>query len=128
LKTRILLADDEASVLLTLATILSMNGYEVTTADSAREAQDKLVAGTFDLVITDLNMETPLAGKDVVRAAAEAPYRPAIAIFTAYPSFAAECHELAAYTLFVKPMDTSEMLAQIGQLTAEPAVKAAEAA
>jgi CheY-like chemotaxis protein len=41
--------------------------------------------GEFDLVITDMAMETPTAGYDVVRAAREGPYRPEAVILTVFP-------------------------------------------
>ena len=42
MKRRILLVDDELAILLTLKAILEMNGFEVETAASAREAEQKL--------------------------------------------------------------------------------------
>ena len=39
MKRRILLVDDELAILLTLRAILEMNGFEVDTAASAKEAQ-----------------------------------------------------------------------------------------
>ncbi len=44
---RILLVDDELAILLTLKAILEMNGFEVETATSAREAKQKLCSSTF---------------------------------------------------------------------------------
>ena len=57
MKRRILLVDDELAILLTLKAILNMNGFEVETAGSAREAEQKLGRGRFEMVITDMNME-----------------------------------------------------------------------
>ena len=45
MKRRILLVDDELAILLTLRAILEMNGFEVETAASAREAEGKLTNG-----------------------------------------------------------------------------------
>ncbi len=45
MKRRILLVDDELAILLTLRAILEMNGFEVDTAASAKEAQNKLKNG-----------------------------------------------------------------------------------
>ena len=74
MKRRILLVDDEIPILLTLKAILEMNDFEVETAESAREAEQKLDAGTFQMVITDMRMETDTAGYDVLRAAKRQPY------------------------------------------------------
>jgi len=86
MKRRILLVDDELPILLTLRAILEMNGFEVETAASAREAEGKLAAGDFHMVITDMRMETETAGYDVIRCAKQQKYNPAVAILTAYPS------------------------------------------
>ncbi len=59
---RILLVDDELPVLLTLKAVLEMNGFEVETASSAREAEQKLCSQKFEMVITDMRMESETAG------------------------------------------------------------------
>ena len=69
MKRRILLVDDELAILLTLKAILEINGFEVVTAASAKEAIQKLKKNSFHMVITDMRMETDKAGYDVVRAA-----------------------------------------------------------
>ena len=58
MKARILLVDDERSILMTLTVILQKNGFQVMNAASAQEAKEKLERNQFDLVITDLKMET----------------------------------------------------------------------
>ncbi|MBI3811752.1 MAG: response regulator [Nitrospirae bacterium] len=63
---RILLADDSATVRKYLATILQGTGYQVTEAQNGLEALEKLKAGGFDLLITDLEMPQ-LSGFDVLR-------------------------------------------------------------
>jgi len=69
MKRRILLVDDEPAILLTLKDILEMNGFEVETASSGREAVQKLDADVFQMVITDMRMESETAGYDVIRSA-----------------------------------------------------------
>jgi len=76
MKRRILLVDDELAILLTLKAILEMNGFEVDTAASAREAAQKLSAGIFDMVITDMSMESETSGYEVIRAARSQAYNP----------------------------------------------------
>ena len=114
---RILLADDELTILLTLKAILEMNGFEVETAASAREAKEKLRSSTFDMVITDMWMESETAGLEVIRAARRQPYNPATAVLTAYPNLgmAARRNE-GADTLLVKPTNTGDLLRQIEAL------------
>jgi DNA-binding response OmpR family regulator len=116
MKRRILLADDELAILLTLKAILEMNGFEVETAASAREAEQKLSAASFDMVITDMRMETETAGYDVIRAARKQSYDPATAILTAYPSLGTEWKSHGAQSLLVKPVNTHDLLRQIEAL------------
>ncbi len=116
MKRRILLVDDELAILLTLRAILEMNDFEVDTASSAKEAAQKLKNGVFEMVITDMRMETETAGYDVIRAARELPYNPATAILTAYPSLGNEWRNHGAQSLLVKPVNTAELLRQIEAL------------
>ncbi len=116
MKRRILLADDELAILLTLKAILEMNGFEVETAASAKEASQKLDAGTFDMVITDMRMETETAGYEVIRAARRQSYDPATAILTAFPSLGTDWKSHGAQSLLVKPVNTKDLLRQIEAL------------
>ena len=116
MKRRILLVDDELAILLTLRAILEMNGFEVETAASAREAEGKLVDGDFHMVITDMRMETETAGYDVIRTAKQQPYNPAVAILTAYPSLGSDWKSRGAESMLVKPMNANDLLRQIEAL------------
>jgi DNA-binding response OmpR family regulator len=114
MKRRILLADDELAILLTLRAILEMNGFEVETASSGGEAITKLKNGNpYHMVITDLKMETETAGYDVIRAAKNMPNSPAVAILTAFPSLGSGWKSEGADSMLVKPMNTEDLLRQI---------------
>ncbi|HME33563.1 MAG TPA: response regulator [Terriglobales bacterium] len=116
MKRRILLVDDELAILLTLRAILEMNGFEVHTAASFKEAERKMKDGVFEMVITDMRMDSETAGYDVIRTARQQPYDPATAILTAYPSLGDEWKSQGAQTLLVKPVNTPEMLRQLEAL------------
>ena len=116
MKRRILLVDDELAILLTLKAILEMNGFEVETAGSAHEAQLKLGHGVYQMVITDMRMETETAGYDVICAARKQPYDPATAILTAYPLLGTDWKNRGAQSLLVKPVNTQDLLRQIEAL------------
>lgn len=116
MKRRILVVDDELAILLTLRAILEMNGFEVETAASAKEAEKKLSGNTFHMVITDMRMEHETAGYDVIRAARKQTYNPATAILTAYPSLGSDWHSHGAESLLVKPMNANDLLRQIEAL------------
>ena len=113
---RILLVDDELAILLTLKAILEMNGFDVETATSAREAKQKLSSGKFEMVITDMRMENETSGFEVIRSARSQAYNPATAILTAYPKLGDEWKSSGAESLLVKPMNTNDLLRQIEAL------------
>ncbi len=118
MKRRILLVDDELAILLTLRAILEMNGFEVETAASAKEAEQKLKNGVFEMVITDMRMkengqDNDTAGFDVIRVARQQTYDPATAILTAFPSLGSDWQSRGAQSLLVKPVNTHELLRQI---------------
>jgi len=113
MKRRILLVDDELPILLTLKAVLEINGFDVTTAASAREAMEKLKTGVYQMVITDMRMESENAGYDVIRVAKEQSYKPATAILTAYPSLGSDWQSKGAQSLLVKPLGTDDLLRQI---------------
>ena len=115
MKRRILLVDDEVAILLTLKAVLEINGFEVETAASAREAKLKIRAHEYHMVITDMRMESDSAGMEVVAAAKKAPYRPAVTMLTAFPLPGSEGEE-GADKLLVKPMNTSDLLRQLEAL------------
>lgn len=116
MKRRILLVDDELAILLTLRAILEMNGFEVETAASAREAEGKLANGDFHMVITDMRMEHETAGYDVIQCAKRQKYDPAVAILTAYPSLGGDWKSRGAESMLVKPMNANDLLRQIEAL------------
>lgn len=53
----VLIADDSATMLLSLKTTLEMQGFKVEQASNGKQALDKIKAGLKpDLIITDINM------------------------------------------------------------------------
>src|SRR5438045_9645681 len=117
MKRRILLVDDELAILLTLKAILEIHGFEVETAASAKEAIQKLpVNGPYQMVITDMRMETETAGYEVIRAAKKQEYAPAVAILTAFPLLGSDWKDEGADSMLVKPMNTNDLLRQIEAL------------
>lgn len=81
---RVLLVDDDPTSRLTLKTVLEASGYSVDSAASAAEAVGKLDQGEYELVLSDLQMESPQAGLKVLAHAKMMDYKPATAIITAY--------------------------------------------
>jgi DNA-binding response OmpR family regulator len=116
MRRRILLVDDEVAVLLTLKAVLEISGFEVDTAASAREGVSKLHTREYQMLITDMRMESDAAGIEVIKAARVASYRPAVALLTAFPVAEEDWQEMGADKLLVKPMHTQILLKQIEDL------------
>ena len=117
MKRRILLVDDDLPVLLTLKAILELHGFEVETAGSSAEALARLESAPYQMVISDLRMDTENAGLQVIEAARRQSYDPATALLTAYPPEGENWDDKAASdSVLVKPLGTSDLLRQIEAL------------
>jgi DNA-binding response OmpR family regulator len=115
-RRRILLVDDDSAVLLSLKAILEISGFEVDSASSAAQARLRLRSSQYHMVITDMKMEEDRAGFQVIKAARESGFNPAIAILTAYPVEGSEWKEEGAHSMLVKPLATDVLLRQIEAL------------
>ncbi len=116
MKRRILLVDDDLAVLLTLKAVLEFHGFEVETAASKLEAFARLESSTYQMVISDLRMETEDAGLKVILAARRQSYDPATALLTAYPPSGEHWEEEHAESLLIKPLGTNDLLRQVEAL------------
>jgi CheY-like chemotaxis protein len=106
---RVLLVDDEASIRMLLRTALEVADFQVETASSAREAIARLPVSHFDLVITDMRMETVTSGYEVARVASRLDPRPTIVILTAFPIPASQWRAAGADALIVKGTDMLQL-------------------
>jgi DNA-binding response OmpR family regulator len=116
MKRRILLVDDEVAVLLTLKAVLEISGFDVDTATSAREGKSRIRHREYEMIITDMRMEDEYAGREVIAAAREAAYKPAIALLTAFPVDDESLNAMGADKMLVKPMHTRVLLQQLEAL------------
>ena len=116
MKRRILLVDDEVAVLLTMKAVLEISGFDVDTAASARDGKAKLRKHTYDMVITDMRMESDEAGREVIVAARTAPYHPAVALLTAFPVADEDWQDMGADKMLVKPMQVPALLKDLEKL------------
>src|SRR5215212_11637634 len=82
---RILIVDDEATIRLTLGTLLKRIGYEVTSAENGHEAIALLEQQRFDLMLVDLKMPE-MDGMQVVAAARQRQSDLAIIVLTGHGS------------------------------------------
>jgi CheY-like chemotaxis protein len=120
---RVLLVDDDPAARLTLKTVLEAGGYSVDPAASAAEAVEKLEENEYELVLSDLRMESPQAGLKVLAHARNMDYKPATALLKTYQD--AHPHFRASSTL-IEPEDVPGLLAKVADLIASRATRRLE--
>jgi DNA-binding response OmpR family regulator len=125
-KRRVLLVDDEVAVLLTMKAVLEISGFDVDTATSAHEGRSKIRTREYQMVITDMRMESDAAGREVIQAARTAPYHPAVALLTAFPVEQDDWMEMGADRMLVKPMQTPVLIRQLEKLMESHGAKLAK--
>ncbi|MBI1817767.1 MAG: sigma-54-dependent Fis family transcriptional regulator [Deltaproteobacteria bacterium] len=105
MSNRVLIVDDEPSMCETLEAGLTPKGFEVTWTTSAAEALERIAAGEFDVVLTDLNMRGMNGIELCERVAANRPDVPVIVI-TAFGSLdtAVAAIRAGAYDFITKPV------------------------
>ena len=112
--SRIVVVDDEPSVLAAFQELLGSGGYEVATAQSAETAVAMLKADPCDLVVMDIC----LSGMDGLEALQQIkrqfPTMPVI-VMTGHGTMqtAIEATKLGAFDYHVKPFEPAEMLAAV---------------
>ena len=122
---RILIVDDEPSILNMIRSVLELASFEIEVARSAADAKSCLGEKPFDIVLTDMRMETPGAGYEVIRAAKQLNPRPAIAILTAFLMSPADWRPSGADALLVKGQDVLNLPTKLHSLlTHHPEVAA----
>jgi DNA-binding NtrC family response regulator len=116
-KARVLVVDDEASVLTTYRLILEQQGYSVTAVLTSKDAKETIAKQGFDLVLCDYSLEQQHTGFEVIAAARDRnPQVPSI-LLTGYATVetAEEAKKRQIGVLF-KPIDIKEFLTTISQM------------
>ena len=90
-----------------------------------------MTSGVYQMVISDLHMETEEAGLEVLRSARRQPYDPATALLTAYPPSVGDWDQRSgdekhpegedwsaenSASLLIKPLGTGDLLRQVEAL------------
>jgi two-component system response regulator PilR (NtrC family) len=108
---RILVVDDEPSILSVMTTLLKAEGYEVVPESSGEKAKHLLGEQEFDLLLCDIYMK-PVDGMEVLQFARD--HRPALSVImiTAYGSVdtAVKALKLGAFDYVTKPFKVDELL------------------
>lgn len=116
----VLHAEDDATVRMLSALVLTQAGYDVTSVESAEQALLLLASCSFDIVMTDHRM-IGLTGLDVVRAARGASARTAIVACSATfdPDICRRYREAGVDAFLPKPFGVDELLAIVRELVSE---------
>ena len=122
---KVLLVDDDPASRLTLKTVLEAGGYNVDSAASAAEAVGKLDEGEYDLVLSDLQMESPEAGLKVLAHARIMDYKPATALITTYQNERPPVTRQQS-SLLIKPEDVPGLLSKVADLISQRATRRLE--
>lgn len=119
---RVLVVDDDPAARLTLQTVLEAGGYHVEAAGSAAEAVDKLEEQEYELVLSDVQLESPEAGLKVLAHARRMDYKPATAILTTSQDHPTE-KPSAGSRMLIKPEDIPGLLAKVANLISHRAAR-----
>lgn len=119
---RVLLVDDDLTSRLTLKAVLEAGGYFVDSAASAAEAVGKLDERQYELVLSDLQMESPEAGLKVLAHARLMDYKPATAILTTYQNRQPDTQR----PFLIEPEALPELLSKVADLISQRAARIVE--
>jgi len=112
----ILVVDDERSVRESLERVLEKEGYQVFTAENARDAEDILNRESIALVLTDLRMPE-ISGLDLLRRVKKSHADVEVVMITGHGTIekAVEAMKEGAYDFITKPFKRAEILRSISK-------------
>jgi len=113
---KVLVVDDEESVVVTIKAILQLDGYNVATTTSGVQARKMVREVEYDLVLTDLRLEDG-DGLDVLKAVRESYPETVTIMLTGYASLESAIQALraGAYDYLVKPSEVEELRATVAR-------------
>jgi DNA-binding NtrC family response regulator len=114
---RILVVDDESSVLITYRLILERQGYQVAACQTSHEAIEALRGQEFDLVLCDYSLEEQHTGFEVIKAARQRQANVPAVLLTGYAT-RETADEAAIHSINVlfKPIEIEEFLTMTADL------------
>jgi DNA-binding NtrC family response regulator len=123
MKCRVLLVDDERSILFAAQRYLTANGFEVQCARELEEAQALLANDVFDIVITDLRL-TPVQcaeGLLVIETVRSRALASRVIVLTGHatPAVEAAAHELGVDLFLRKPTSLPDLAVMMHELMAK---------
>ena len=121
-KPRVLLVDDDRSVLDALGTVIESEGFDVVRAADGHEAVEKFRQQPVNIVLLDLNMPVKGGWDTFERLTTINPLLPIIVI-TARPDAYPVAMATGVAALMQKPLDIPLLLEAMRDLLAEPATE-----
>ncbi|MFO0589630.1 MAG: response regulator [Polyangiaceae bacterium] len=120
---RVLLVDDEGSLLLTLAANLELEGFEVALAGSGEAALEIITREPFDLVLTDIRMPGMNGVELFHRVRRLRPEMPVV-LMTAFAveELVDQALSSGAFTVLPKPFSIEQVVATISHAARRPLV------
>ena len=111
---RILIIDDELAIRESLETLLSLEGYEVTVAATARDGMAQIGERSFDVVLLDLALPDQ-SGMDLLPEIHDSNPDQAVIMITAYGTVenAVSAMQSGATNFIQKPWDNEKLLADV---------------
>ena len=117
---RILIVDDEPTILLTLSHALKKDGIEVMLSRKIESAEEALNRYIFDLVIADIRMSGMygIEGLELCSYIKEKSPKTEVIIMTAYGSdeMKEEAYKRGAYQYYEKPINIDDLLKKCAAL------------
>ena len=121
-KPRVLLVDDDRSVLDALGAVIESEGFELVRAADGHEAVEKFRQRPIDIVLLDLNMPVKGGWDTLERLTTINPLLPIIVI-TARPDAYSVAMAAGVAPLMQKPLDIPLLLEAMRDMLAEPATE-----
>jgi DNA-binding NtrC family response regulator len=113
---RLLLVDDDRTLREGCASVLQLDGYNVTAVGRGDEALDLVKRRRFDIALLDLYM-TPVSGMDILKATLEANRDTLVVVMTGNPSVTTSIEALraGAWDYLPKPFSASHLQVLLGR-------------
>ena len=113
-RCRILVIDDDEGIREVFSTILRQSGYEVDTAQNAREAIEKSRLNLYDLALVDIRLPD-MEGTKLLEQLVDTTPKMKKIIVTGYPSLdnSVESLNKGADGYIMKPVDTATLISMV---------------
>jgi DNA-binding NtrC family response regulator len=113
---RLLIVDDDRTLREGCASVLQLDGYNVTAIGRGDEAVEAVKRRKFDIALLDLYM-TPVSGMDILRATLEAHRDTLVVVMTGNPSVTTSIEALraGAWDYLPKPFSASHLQVLLGR-------------